>query len=142
MENKHAGFWVRLIAYLIDSVVTIVIALIMIIGGIAMLGGNATPESVKVMSNIVSILNFIIILGYWSITQSSSWQATIGKKVMGLKLVNQDGTRVSFMKALGRSTIGYLISGIVIYIGFIAIGVTKEKVGFHDMIFKTYVVYA
>ncbi len=140
MENKHAGFWVRFLAYIIDSlIVGFVMGILLTIMGVTVTTVNAHG-----MTQVTDIANaYITVVGwlYWSITQSSSWQATIGKKVMGLKLVNEDGTRVSFLKALGRSTVGYLISAIVLCIGFISIGVTEKKVGFHDMIFKTYVVY-
>lgn len=143
MENKHAGFWIRLLAYLIDVVIVGFVfgSILGIMGSTGVAVGTVDARGIMHFTNIAILA---IVIGNWlylAITQSSSWQATIGKKILGLKLINQDGTRVSFLKALGRSTIGYLISSIILGIGFIAIGVTKNKVGFHDSIFKTYVVY-
>lgn len=139
MESNHAGFWVRFLAYMIDSLL-IGFTMGLLFG---LMGGDLVIVNSNGVAHLSNVANLYVAIIYWlylAITQSSAWQATIGKKVMGLKLVNEDGTRVSFFKALGRSSIGYMISSILC-IGFIAVGVTEKKVGFHDMIFKTYVVY-
>lgn len=140
MGNEHAGFWVRFLAYLIDSIIVgCALGLLLTVMGIPVTMVDA--EGITQATYVAHIYTTIGGWLYWSITQSSPWQATIGKKVLGLRLINQDGTRVSFLKALGRSTIGYFISAIIFGMGFIAIGVTKDKIGFHDSLFETYVVY-
>lgn len=137
MENTHAGFWVRLLACLIDS---LIIGVTLGLTFTIIVFNNVIEQAT--LDNLIDLSTLIVCTLYSSITLSSPWQATIGKKLLGLRLVNQDGTRVSFLKALGRSTIGYFISTILLCIGFIAIGVTKRKTGIHDTLFKTYVIYA
>ena len=70
---------------------------------------------------------------------SSSWQATPGKKVCGLKVVDYNGSRISFAQATGRYFAGFL-SVITLGIGFVMIAWTARRQGLHDMMASTLVV--
>lgn len=68
--------------------------------------------------------------------------ATLGKRVFGLKVVQEDGSPPGFGRALLRQTVGYWISSAVFYLGFLWIAFDDQKQGWHDKISQTYVVRA
>jgi uncharacterized RDD family membrane protein YckC len=71
--------------------------------------------------------------------ESSSAQATIGKRIMGLRVMDLEGQRIGFAQASGRF-FGKIISGLILDIGFIMAGFTERKQALHDMIAGTLVV--
>ena len=71
--------------------------------------------------------------------ESSARGATLGKMAMGLRVVTNDGQRLSFMNATGRYFAKF-ISAILLLVGFIMIGFTDRKRGLHDMMASTLVI--
>ena len=67
--------------------------------------------------------------------------ASLGKMIVGIKVQSADGQKLSPGQVVLRETIGKIISGIIIYIGYIMAGFTKNKRALHDMMAKTVVVY-
>ena len=65
---------------------------------------------------------------------------TPGKAICGLKITDESGNKISVGKAILRY-IGYIISALVLYIGFIIVGFTENKRGLHDMVASTRVTY-
>jgi uncharacterized RDD family membrane protein YckC len=82
---------------------------------------------------------YIAIILYFPILESSNWQATIGKRAVGIKVIDLDGKRITFPRALGRF-FAKIISGLVLYIGFIMAGFTERKQALHDIIAGTLVI--
>ena len=78
---------------------------------------------------------------YFVLMESSAKQATLGKMALGLVVVDVDGNRISFLRALGRY-FAKILSGIILLIGYIMVGFTERKQGLHDMIASTLVVKA
>jgi uncharacterized RDD family membrane protein YckC len=65
--------------------------------------------------------------------ESSSAQATLGKLIIGIKVTNVHGDRISF----GRATARYfakVISALTLFIGYIMAGFTNKKQALHDII--------
>ncbi|RPK03728.1 hypothetical protein EH11_00132 [Bacillus subtilis] len=81
---------------------------------------------------------FIFAILYYSLLTSSNMQATLGKKLMGIIVVNQYGERISFWHSFGRF-FAYIPSGIL-YIGYI-MAAFPSKLALHDYICGTKVVY-
>lgn len=83
----------------------------------------------------------VLILGwlYYALMESSSRQATLGKMALGIIVTDTEGQRVSFAKATGRH-FGKIVSGIILYIGFIMIAFTEKKQGLHDIMANCLVV--
>lgn len=76
---------------------------------------------------------------YFASLESSKWQATIGKRVLGLKVVDLKGKRVSFWRATARY-FSKLLSRLILMIGFLMILWTKKKQALHDKIASTLVI--
>jgi uncharacterized RDD family membrane protein YckC len=149
----YAGFWLRLLADVIDNILLGIpyglLAAVIFASAIPMLRDLAAaqnPNPLLIASVLGSrILLFILLnlLGtwlYWSLLESSSWQATVGKKALGLYVTDLQGSRVSFGKASGRFFAGRGISlvpsiGALYYlIDCIMAGLTEKKQALHDMI--------
>ncbi|AOG02811.1 RDD family protein [Bosea sp. RAC05] len=137
-QQAYAGFWIRVCAYLIDSVlVTAACYLAGLILGIVLAVTDISGSGVPVL---VVVVGLAISIGYWVAFTSGSWQATPGKRLLGLKVIRADGRQVTAGLALGRS-LAYVLSALTLYIGFIMVGLTAQKRGLHDMICGTRVVY-
>jgi uncharacterized RDD family membrane protein YckC len=76
---------------------------------------------------------------YFALFESSVWQATLGKKALGLEVTDMQGARINFARATGRFFAKFL-SGIILLIGYFMIGFTQRKQGLHDMIAGTLVI--
>ncbi|MFV9678127.1 MAG: RDD family protein, partial [Methanosarcinales archaeon] len=87
------------------------------------------------------VLNVLVWLLYFTYFEGTSGQ-TLGKKIMGIKVVKENGDQPSFMDALIR-TILRIIDGIAFYlVGFIVILVSEKKQRLGDMAAGTIVVEA
>jgi len=129
-EPRYAGFWIRFVAAIIDSfIVGVVNALVT---SIIIL--NAPADSGK-----AQIVGLALGLLYYAYLESSSSQATLGKRAMGIKVTDVEGHRITFGKAALRY-VSKIVSGIILLIGFIMAGFTAKKQGLHDMIAGTLVV--
>ena len=124
-STNYAGFWIRLVAYIIDAIVLLI---------------PNYAIGMMVSMEVANILSIVIYGGYVIYFLSSEMMATPGKMAVGLIVTDGDGNRISAGTAATR-WIGYFISAIVLLIGFIMIGFTEKKEGLHDKIAGTLVVY-
>ena len=124
---QTAGFWIRVAAYLIDAVLywVIVIAIAFTLGAVAV---------------FLYFFSFFIFLAYFSIMESSSNQATIGKMAVGIKVGDRNGNQISFGNALGRY-FAKILSGIILGVGFMMAGWDEKNQALHDKLADTYVFY-
>jgi uncharacterized RDD family membrane protein YckC len=75
---------------------------------------------------------------YYALCESSAWQGTVGKKLMGLRVTDTRGQRIGFGQATGRH-FGKMLSGLILGFGFIMIAFTEQKQGLHDQMAGTLV---
>ena len=122
---EYAGFWVRLVAFIIDAVLLAVVGFVL-----GLFIDNTSTESL--VSTVVGWL-------YYAGMESSVRQATLGKSAMGLAVTDLSGGRISFLRATGRY-FAKIISAIILLIGFIMVAFTAKKQGLHDMLAGTLVV--
>jgi uncharacterized RDD family membrane protein YckC len=146
--RAYAGFWLRLVAHLIDGLIvgTVMIALLvplaMMTGlgaGLRALHPDEPPNPAMIIAFMGSLWIFILIgvLGGWlynAYCESSEWQATPGKKVLNLVVTDLEGNRVSFGRASGRF-FSKIITGVIPFgVGYMMAGFTEKKQALHDMI--------
>jgi serine/threonine protein kinase len=84
------------------------------------------------------IINLTFNWLYFTGLESSRLKATFGKLLLGLKVVDLQDNKISFMKANIRYW-SKIISILMLMIGFIMIAFTSKKQGSHDMLAKTIV---
>lgn len=141
--NK-ATFLQRLVAYLVDMVILAIASslLVALIFGLFVfffgLTGRAEESWAAALAGGLSLLIILISLvlqfvyfGYFWSRQGRS----IGMGGMNLRVENKDGTRLSFLMAGLRGTVGYYISSLVFYLGFLWMLFDAEQETWHDKIF-------
>jgi uncharacterized RDD family membrane protein YckC len=139
-----AGFWIRVLAYIVDQVVILVIVtavsfVIGIVFGLAA-GGRLSSDAQTGLTVVVLIAEVIIIVAYQMISLSSRWQATPGKRLCGIYVIRANGAKIGPGLALGRY-LSVVLSAMILYIGLIMVAFTNQKRGLHDMICNTRVIY-
>jgi len=124
IKGEYAGFWRRFVAWIIDGI------LLGAVSGILMFIISAQQTA----SWLGTVIGIVYIVGFWT------WRGqTPGKMVMGVKIIKTDGSPIGIGRAILRY-IGYLVSAIIIFIGYLMIAWDGRKQGLHDKIAGTYVV--
>jgi len=125
----------RLVAYIIDVVITFAIIIVLaIVGGLL-------AATVPLLSIIPFLAIIVIPLVYFPYYWAKTGQ-TPGMKQQGIRVVrDRDGGPITTGTAILR-LIGYWVSGLVFYIGYIWIFIDKRRRGWHDLIAGTVVVKA
>lgn len=133
----YAGFWRRLNAFNIDAVLFLIFDFLFekFLSFSHKMGGVDT-ERVK---NISGPIFLILLLLYFIVLESSSKQATLGKRFLGIKVTDINGERITLLHATGR-TFAKLLSAVIFYIGFFMAGFTKKKQALHDILTSCLVV--
>jgi uncharacterized RDD family membrane protein YckC len=141
---SYAGFWRRVVAYVVDGLLVGVVMTVLIflfaagaIGGIA----AGSPEAAAAAFGLIGLLNLGSIIAMWlyfALMESSPAQGTLGKIAVGLIVTDLAGNRIGFGRATGRF-FGKILSGLVFAIGFLMAGFTERKQGLHDMLASTLV---
>jgi uncharacterized RDD family membrane protein YckC len=60
--------------------------------------------------------------------------------LMGIRVISTEG-ELTFLNVCYRETIGRYFSTVILYVGYIVVGVDSQKRGIHDMLCDTRVVY-
>lgn len=144
-EVTYAGFWTRLTAYIIDSILIflglLIVRLVMsglmsVLRGTA-LGGNVLFHyTLKDVVLYVGQVLYFILCTYFTGT-------TVGKRAMNIRVINaKKDEKLTFFTVVYRETVGRFLSAFLLCIGYIMIGIDKEKRGMHDFLCDTRVIYA
>ncbi|HEY2622277.1 MAG TPA: RDD family protein [Dyella sp.] len=153
--DDNAGFWKRVAAYLIDSVLLYIPSALIekMMGGDAaqatleqaqLSASNDAQAMMAALSQYYTTMmpSFLIITAmiwlYFAVCESSAWQATIGKLALRIRVTDMQGQRISFLRAFGRYPAKYL-SALILGVGFLMVGWTQRKQALHDLIANTLV---
>lgn len=145
----YAGFWLRFVAYLIDGIISCFAFVILLIPLFVLTGAGAALG--KIISDgdigddlgaflgagfLLGFFGIILVVSwlYYALSESSSWQATPGKKILNLKVTDLTGQPITFARASGRYFAKIITSMIPLAIGYIMAGFTEKKQAIHDMI--------
>ena len=157
-QTAYGGFWLRAVAFVIDNVILSIPTAIISIPLLGYAMFNLLPyleeyDQTEIVSSEMAaalflfwsiglLLQVIWMLCFWlyfALFESSAKQATWGKQIVGLRVTDGNGQRISFARASGR-TFAKFISYIIFYIGFMMAGWTKRKRALHDIIADTLVI--
>ena len=131
----------RLIAYWIDSFIMGVVIGVpyTLIGGVIL--NNASSDMASVLS-LALIVGIVLVGVLWKPWFWSHGGQTPAYKMLGLRMVRSaDGGPVSMGQGIGR-LLGYIISGVVLYLGFLWILFDGKHQGWHDKLAGTVVISA
>jgi uncharacterized RDD family membrane protein YckC len=145
----YAGFWLRFVAYFIDSLlIGAVMGVILVIAVIGM-GGLAFIRTLpdRFNSNDPALIApffvlYFLLIGvtlaggwlYYAMMESSPRRGTFGKVVMGLTVTDLNAQQITFGRASGRFFAKIVTGLIPLGIGYIMAGFTEKKQALHDMI--------
>ncbi|MEO6698319.1 MAG: RDD family protein [Paraperlucidibaca sp.] len=136
--TEYGGFWRRFAALFIDFI-TMVLPILLISTVFRIVIFLVIDADLNMLNMADSVLTIVLWWLYFACLHASPWQASLGKRVLGLKVVDLNGNRISFSRATGRFFAEYL-SALTLCIGYMMAGWTKRKQSLHDMVAKTYVI--
>jgi uncharacterized RDD family membrane protein YckC len=99
-----------------------------VVGAAIGFGGGAIDTGSEMLLNLVGV--FIGWL-YYAALESSSQMATLGKRVLGLRVTDLQGQQISFLQATGRH-FGKILSALPLLLGFILMISDDKKQTWHD----------
>lgn len=148
---QRAGFRRRAAAHLIDIVpISVLVGLVFYL----FLGFDATlearfahPDDTEARMRFLLARQHIrdaaivFCLAYGTLMEASPWQGTLGKRVMGLRVVNADGQRMTPGQAIKRN-LGKLLSHLPFGLGLLWAARSKDARTWHDMMSKCVVIEA
>ena len=126
-----AGFWIRVLAYVIDAVLVSVVA--------SFVGGGALRPSTDGGMNFDlngtgMLIGALYFVGAWILMGT-----TVGMRIFGMRIVMTGGAKLTPVAAVIRF-VGLIVSFAVIFIGVVWVAFDKNKQGWHDKLAGTYVV--
>jgi uncharacterized RDD family membrane protein YckC/Tfp pilus assembly major pilin PilA len=136
---RYAGFWRRVVAAVIDGFVQSLLSIVLVFALIfAASSSNATVDE-NSLAGAYYLLSWIVGWMYYALMHSSSWQATLGKRALGIKVTTLGGERIGFGRATGRF-FAAILSALLLGIGYLMAAFTVRKQALHDLIAGTLVV--
>lgn len=141
LDNRvYAGFFVRLVAYLIDSVLAVLAVSVvkLPLTFMSLAGVDALKANFLFQHSVLDVVSYIGVVAYFTLLTYYT-HSTPGKILMRLEVVTTK-EEWTFLNILYRESIGRFLSSLLC-IGYIAVAVQDKKQGFHDMLCDTYVVY-
>ena len=163
-EVKYAGFWKRLIAYLVDYSIITIISFVLTIslfgsGGMSKdfeyiidINQSETFEELKEITDeyqvtreegsstgIATVFSIVLILIYQALFLVNYDGATPGRRLLGIKVIKNDNTPITYPVVIVRF-LSSILSSFVLFLGYLSIAFDKKKRGWHDRIAKTLVI--
>lgn len=139
----YAGFFSRLAAFLLDSVlVAAALSVFKFVVWIIKLsiGDAIIFKPILFTYNVFDIIFYLLSVSYF-VLMTYFCGATLGKFLMKIKVVDVEGQKLTFMSVLIRETVGRYLSVLIMYVGYIIAGLDTRKQGLHDKIADTLVIY-
>ncbi|WP_175635444.1 RDD family protein [Pedobacter ghigonis] len=131
-----AAFDQRLLASVIDHFIIFGFYTVIILTSYIFIEG----KDQRIMAFLVSFpIIFVVKLIYGSIAEATKSQATIGKKLLNIKVTGMDGGRVSFGISLVRN-FSKILSVIPVFFGYLYSFLNKKNQCWHDIAANTLVI--
>ncbi|HEU0120199.1 MAG TPA: RDD family protein [Bryobacteraceae bacterium] len=142
--SQFAGFWVRVIARMIDGTITSMASYVFQIPLFVVLAG-ADKKGAPDLPLLFGITALSILLSLAAAAFYECWflvkkGATPGKMILGLKVVRAQGGAIGWKLAAGRF-FAYMLGPFTIYIAYLMAAWDEEKRALHDRICDTRVVF-
>lgn len=133
---KYAGFWLRLAAALLDMLAMLIpfflVSFILIVI-IRLVSATKGYEPAILILVVFPPVGIVAVCLYFAVLEGSPWQATFGKKFLGLYVTDLEGRRLSRSRSTGR-TFAKFLSSVTAGIGYLLCGFTEKKQALHDLV--------
>lgn len=136
--HAHAGFWLRLVAYMIDVVVVFSIKGFLLSPLKFINDGFPVDIGFWTLNGLLGMTTFYL----YFLFMTKGFNQTIGKMILRIQVVKEDGSKLRWSDLLFREVVGRFIYNVIgiLKLLYIVVAFTKEKQGIHDMIGNTVVV--
>ena len=137
-----AGFWIRVVASLVDAVILIVLQVILsLFLGLLTKGvsNGMNQQGLTLISLLFTVFGTVLSMAYYVFFTGYCGQ-TPGKMAVRIKVIRTDGEEIRFGRAFFREVLGKFVSGIILCIGYLMVAFDGQKQGLHDKIADTYVI--
>ncbi|PLX86299.1 MAG: hypothetical protein C0617_01600 [Desulfuromonas sp.] len=141
-EQPKAGFWVRAVGAVVDSVIVTAVTLVtaILLGAIPTLTGvHLSTDGQGMFAFVVWIFGMVLDVAYFVFFTGYCGQ-TPGKMAVRIRVIRTDGADIGYGRAFLREVPGKFLSGILLGIGYLVVAFDSQKQGLHDKIADTYVV--
>jgi len=140
VSSAYATTWKRFVALFVDGIMFQILQAAFLT---AMSGVQAAVADVPGLSAIASLVDLVVVLLgivlYYALQESSEAQAALGKRLVGIRVTDLEGRRLSFGRAFGRACARFL-SYLSFGIGLLIQPFTERKQALHDLLAGTIVV--
>ena len=131
-EVRYAGFWRRLLAYLIDGLVIFAVQVVL-----TLLVFMIAPNDLQAAANVAPV-TALVAWAYFALLESSPARATLGKLALNLFVADLHGDPISFWRATARYWLK-ILSWLVVGLGWLMAAFTPRKQALHDLLAGTLV---
>jgi len=128
VSSAKAGFWIRVVAFIIDGIILGILA--SILNSIVFAGDSVRGSGLNTLVGLAYSMYF------WS---SYGHGQTVGNRVMKIRVIKMDGSELTLTDSFLRY-VGLILSFLCLFIGVIWVAFDANKQGWHDKIANTYVV--
>ncbi|MGA7104043.1 MAG: RDD family protein [Candidatus Deferrimicrobiaceae bacterium] len=148
-EHHYAGFWIRLVARVIDLILLLAAFNLFILGD--RMGADAglwAPTGLDngigfdqlSVENLTRGVFFLLFPVFYYVYLHGAYGQTFGKMALRIKVLNEDGSSLDYRKALLR-WLGYFLCDLTLNIGYVWAAFDTRKQGLHDKVCRTIVVH-
>ena len=150
-SQRTAGFWIRVLAYLIDQIpVMILVILVAKAAGMSLprvVFPDSPEQSEAVLKQMETFLRdnpnyltiVLIVSALYYIPLTAMFGATLGKLIFRLRVVRLDGSAIGWKESVLRF-LGMIVSNLAYYIGYLIVAFRPDRRGLHDLIASTRVI--
>ena len=145
MGFPFKGFWIRVVASLLDAIILSIVFIFLAVFILFFFGSLFGEVAGFAMLLLFVLGAIILVLLYKPLMEASDYQSTFGKYFLNMKIVDKEGRKITFTKSFIRTIVYLLHTAIpflntVSWLAFLMIGFTEYKQGLHDFLAETYVV--
>lgn len=136
--SGYAAFWRRVAAAVVDGAVLGVLSFVLgVVAGLlafALSGDGALDGMNRFLDGPGgTLIGLVVAWLYFAPLESSRLEASLGKRLLGLRVTDLEGRRLSFLRATGRH-FGKLLSVATLFVGFLLAAFTARKQALHDLV--------
>jgi len=135
----YAGFWRRVVAFLVDRFLLGLVNAALCLFYFFLSGMDWRGEELRTLTLASAVFGFLLKWLYCTVLESSASQATFGKALIGIRVTDEQGRRISLLKANARYW-AKILSTLTFGFGYLMAGFTRRKQALHDLVAGTLVV--
>ncbi|NLN60713.1 MAG: RDD family protein [Deltaproteobacteria bacterium] len=145
----YGGFYRRFFAFTLDNVIIYILSFVVLLIGTSVLGTTSAHQAFRSAGGglLAAAFRFALLFNLLHLFMSMVYFTyfiglvgkTPGKMIFGLRVIRDSGESLTFGTAFLR-WIGYFLSSLPLYLGFIWIAFDRKKQGFHDKLAQTVVI--